>query len=299
VTGPTLKPAADVPVTFTIVAGGAGGSFVATGSPTVETVATNASGVATAPTLAANTTSGSYFVSVAIQGVVIPALFSETNKAGAAASLTVSTGTNQTATVGTAFAHTLQVLVKDQYGNVVPNASVTFTSPSTGATGAFNATGLSHHITVKTNASGLATALALEAGGIAGSYKVTASIGSLTTSLPETNLAGSPAEVIVTGGSGQRTTVDTAFASALEVKVTDRFGNSLDNVTVTFLAPSKGVSGTFETTGSPTEVFVNTGSEGVASAPLLMANADAGVFTVTASATGVKKKVSFRETNVA
>ncbi len=190
-TGPTGKPAGDLPVTFTIVSVGAGGTFAATESPTMVTVNTDTNGRAAAPMLTANTTAGSYSVSVAINGVVIPAVFSETNKAGSPTSITVTAGANQTATVGTKFAHTLQVLVKDAYGNVVPNAAVTFTAPTTGARGTFSATGSPTHITGKTNAAGLATAPAFTAGKIAGSYTVTASVGGLTPLLfSETNAAG-------------------------------------------------------------------------------------------------------------
>ncbi len=81
--------------------------------------------------------------------------------------------------------------------------------------------------------------------------------------------------------------------------MTDRFGNLLANVPVTFTAPSKGAGGTFVTTGSPTQIVVNTDSAGVATAPTLMTNQSAGRLIVTASVAGVKKSVSFQETNVA
>ncbi len=297
VTGLGDKSAANVPVTFAIVAGGAGGSFAGMGSPTVVTVDTNASGVATAPTLTANSMAGSYFVSIAVQGVVIPGAFSETNKPGAAVSITAAAGANQTATVGTVFAHPLEVIVQDPYGNVVPNTSVTFTAPTGGATGTFSVTGSPKSVTVKTNAAGLATAPAFTAGKIAGAYTVTASAGDLTTSLSETNGAGAPAVLTVTGGSGQETSVNAAFADTLEVTVRDRFGNLLANVPVTFTAPSTGAGVTFAEPGSPSQVVVTTNAAGVATTPTLMANNTAGSFIVTASVAGVKKGVSFQETN--
>ncbi len=91
--------------------------------------------------------------------------------------------------------------------------------------------------------------------------------------------------------------MNTAFASLLQVMVTDEFGNPLANVSVTFTAPNTKASGTFAATGSPTQVVVNTNAAGVATAPMLVANANKGSFIVTASVKGVKKAVSFQETN--
>jgi hypothetical protein len=229
---------------------------------------------------------------------VRPAVFTETNKAGSAASIAIAAGAGQTATVGAKFAHSFQLIVKDLYGNVVPNAAVTFSTPTTGPGGTFSLTGSPTHATVKTNAAGLAIAPAFTANKVAGSYTVTASIGSVKTFLNETNVAGAPAIDTIKGGSGQSTTLNAAFANLLQVTVTDRFGNLLMNVPVIFSAPSKGASGTFATTGSPAVVVVNTDAAGVATAPLLVADENAGTYTVTASVEGVKKVVSFRETNV-
>ena len=178
VTGSTGKPAANVPVTFTIVAGSAGATFQSTGSAAPVMVFTNASGIATTSKLAANTTAGSYSVSVAIQGIVV-ANFIETNKPGAAATINITAGANQTATVGAKFAQVFQVTVMDQYGNLVPNVSVTFTAPTSGAGGTFLVANSPTHTLVKTNAAGLATAPVFKANKVAGSYSVKASISTV------------------------------------------------------------------------------------------------------------------------
>jgi hypothetical protein len=297
VTGANGKPAASVPVTFTVVAGGTGGSFSVSGVPTTVTVNTSSTGLAIAPALTAGTTAGSYFVSVAVQGVVVAALFSETNRSGAPASLTVTAGADQTATVGKAFAHAFQVVVRDQYGNVVPGATVTFTAPGAGATGTFAGARPQAHVTVKTNSAGVATAPAFTAGKLAGSYSVTASVGTLKASSSEANVPGTPAIITVKEGSGQKTTVGTAFTDPLAVTVTDAFGNLLADVQVTFTAPGKGPSATFATTGSSADVVVSTNADGMAAATTMIANSIAGKFIVTASIAGVKKSVSFDETN--
>jgi len=69
-----------------------------------------------------------------------------------AASVTPVAGTPQTAPISTGFALDLQALVKDGNGNAVPNATVTFTAPGSGASATFTG-----GATAITNASGIAT----------------------------------------------------------------------------------------------------------------------------------------------
>src|ERR1700690_1720739 len=76
-------------------------------------VVTNGSGIAISPVPVANTVAGAYTVTASTVGVALSASFSLTNKAGAAASLTASGGTPQSAMVSTAFATALQATVKD------------------------------------------------------------------------------------------------------------------------------------------------------------------------------------------
>src|SRR5438046_9190220 len=65
----------------------------------------------------------------------ISANFSLTNTAGAAASVTATSGTPQSATINTAFAAPLVATVKDAGGNPVASVTVTFTAPGSGASG--------------------------------------------------------------------------------------------------------------------------------------------------------------------
>ena len=67
------NPVNGATVTFTAPGSGASGSF-STG--TTATAKTNASGVATAPALTANTQSGAYSVTASVAGVATPASFS-------------------------------------------------------------------------------------------------------------------------------------------------------------------------------------------------------------------------------
>jgi xylan 1,4-beta-xylosidase len=92
----------------------------------------------------------------------------------------VVAGSGQGATIGTPFAHLLQALLKDGAGNVVPNASVTFTAPSIGASGTF-ANGLATFLT-STNSFGVATSTTFTTNAAAGAYSVTAAVTGVTTS---------------------------------------------------------------------------------------------------------------------
>jgi len=117
---------AGVKVTFTVVAGasGAGGGF---GSSATATAVTNASGVATAPTLTANTKPGSFTVVASSKGVTATATFNLTNVPGPAAKLTVVAGSSQSTAPNTNFPTGLAALVKDSFGNPINNLLVTFT----------------------------------------------------------------------------------------------------------------------------------------------------------------------------
>jgi hypothetical protein len=151
--------------------------------------ASSAQGVATvsAGGLATAVAAGQTNITAAQSGVTSNT-FQLTVLAGTAAGIFVSSGSGQSATVGTAFAGALQALVRDGGGNAVPNAPVTFTAPSSGASGTF-ANGQTT-FTATTNSSGIATSLTLTANATAGSYSVTASVGGVATgaSFSMTNL---------------------------------------------------------------------------------------------------------------
>ena len=109
---------------------------------------------------------------------------------GAASQILVNAGSGQTATVNTAFGTALSAVVRDSNGVVLPGVNVTFTAPSSGASGTF---GASLTTTATTNSNGVATAPAFTANGTAGSYIVTASaLGvSTTANFSLTNAAAS------------------------------------------------------------------------------------------------------------
>ena len=97
--------------------------------------------------------------------------------AGDPATVSVKAGSPQSATVGTGFA-VLEAIVMDAYGNPVSGVTVTFTAPTSGATGAFAG---ASSATAVTDANGVATAPVFTAGTQAGGYTVTAGVAGVTT----------------------------------------------------------------------------------------------------------------------
>jgi hypothetical protein len=180
VTDANGNPINDQAVNFSVVAGtsGASASFVTGGSS--ASITTSSTGVATTPDLTANGTAGTFTVSATIQGYNGNALFTLTNEAGSPYSIAKGSGASQTTTVGTAFAVPLSVTVTDQNKNVVSGVAVTFTSPSTGASGVF--AGASNSVTVTTDSNGVAVAPTFVANHLAGGYAVLISVTGLDTS---------------------------------------------------------------------------------------------------------------------
>ncbi len=254
-------------VTFTPPASGPGGTF--TGSATVTT---NSFGVAIAPTFAANNTAGSYHVTAASGSP--GTTFSLTNNPGPASLMTIAAGNNQSSAIGIAFTTALAVKVTDQFSNPISAVAVTFTPPGSGAGGTFTGSA-----TVNTAATGIATAPTFTANGTTGPYQVTAAAGSLSATFNLTNLTGPPANIVVLTGNPQSATVNTAFATAFTVQITDTLHNPLQGVTVTFTPPASGASGSFSGSSS-----LLTDASGTVAAPTFSANTTAGSYGVTAAA---------------
>ena len=196
-------------VTFTAPGVGASGRFVNTTNTTTAT--TNSSGIATATAFTANTTSGLYVVSATSGGFASAAL-NETNNAGAPSQVVVANGQSQNSSVGSIFAVALSVTVEDVHGNpvLVSGTTVSFAVPVSGAGGSF-APGA-----ITTNGNGVATATALAANAIAGTYTIVASsVGLTSATFSETNsvtVTGVPTGLTGTRGN---TTVVLAWVAPL------------------------------------------------------------------------------------
>jgi len=172
VTNAAGQPVAGVLVTFTAPSSGASATF--SGGANKITVATNSAGVASVNATANGTVGGPYTVTATVITAHVPADFVLTNTTGIAAGLSCTSGNNQSTQVSTPFTNPLAVQVVDSGGDAVadPGVLVTFTPPATGASATF-AGGVN---TATTNASGLATSVAVSANAVAGGpYNVQAS----------------------------------------------------------------------------------------------------------------------------
>ncbi len=194
--------------------------------------------------------------------------------------IAATSGSGQSAAVTAAFAAPLVATVTTN-GTPTSGVTVTFTAPSSGASGTF-AGGTK---TAVTNASGVATSAVFAAGTTLGAYKVTATAPGATTaaSFSLTNTVGAPATVTATSGFGQSVLVSTAFPNPLVATVVDSHSNPVSGVVVTFTAPTSGASGTFAG-GANT---ATTNASGVATSAVLTANSTGGgPYNVVASVTG-------------
>ncbi len=131
--------------------------------------------------------------------------------------MTAGSGTSpQSAAINTAFATALSVTVKDAAGNPVSGVSVTFTAPTSGASGTFSNS--TNAITVPTNASGMASAGSFTANLALGGYNVAATASGLATvNFSMTNTIGAATHFTVSGPSSATAgTSFTVIVTALE-----------------------------------------------------------------------------------
>jgi hypothetical protein len=218
---------------------------------------------------------------------------------GTLAGLQVTAGSPQLAKVGTAFADPLEATVVDTGGCPLANEDVVFTAPGTGPSASFEG-GLTAD-TVTTNTQGIATAPALTANDISGSYTVTAQIQNTLyeVSYDLTNTTtGVATTVTEVSGNSQSAAVGAQYNAPLEVSVTDAYGAAVPGATVNFtVVTTSGAGATF--VGGGATAAVQTGTDGTATSPQLVAGSTVGTFTVTATVSGVSAPVTFTLTNVA
>jgi protocatechuate 3,4-dioxygenase beta subunit len=279
------NPSVGATVTFTVPNSGASGAF--SGS-TNATATTDSSGIATSPTLKANTTSGTFFAQASVSGVASTANYTLTNTPDTPVSISIFQGTPQYAVIGKSFAVPLVAQVKDVYGNPVSGAAVAFLAPTVGSTATFP--GPTNTTTVTTDSAGKATAPTLTANSVPGSYTLTASI--TTGSYVDFNLSNSPLpySIAAQGGSTQSTQVLTAFGTALQVIVKDSLGQVVPGASVTFAVPASGSSASLSAT------TVVTDASGIASVTAT-ANGTPGSYAATGTVAGLATSATFNLTN--
>ena len=134
---------------------------------------------------------------------------------------------------------------------------------------------------------------------------VTVSDGTHTGSLSVTVSPAAAGSITATSGGGQSATAGSAFTNPLVATVGDSYGNPKSGVSVTFSGPSSGASANFASGGNCTsnpqsyQCVATTNAGGVATSSIFTANAGAGAYNVSATASGGSNpSVNFSETNL-
>lgn len=199
---------------------------------------------------------------------------------GAAASLAVASGNNQTAQVGTALQNAFAVHVVDAGANNVPNANVTFSIVSAPS----NATGQSLSATVvQTDSLGIArTTLTL--GNKTGEYKVSAAINGIpSVEFSAFARPGAPTTLAALGGTAQTKQILTPLNAPFVVRVFDASGNAVPQAQVSFAITStpQGATGM-----ALSDSIQFTDSLGQVSVTMTLGN-KVGLYGVTAAISGI------------
>jgi hypothetical protein len=258
-------------LTVTFGDGGKGGIF----NPSSMVVTDQTGSASTVYTLP--TRSSSYALTASAPGYAV-GRFTETALPGPAKILFRWSGQNQSAPVTTPLPAPLVTKVEDSYGNAVPGVMVSYSDTGAGGTFSKNSVtadnkGLAPvNYTTSTTAAILNGKIVATAAGLAG-LKFYATVTS-----------GPAANISAISGDAQSATPSTQLAKPLVVKVTDKYGNAVSGIAVTFDDAS--VGGRFS--ANP----VSTISSGVASVNYTT-SANRGTGTIRAAATGVSAQASF------
>ena len=252
--------------TGNVVATIASGTGTLSGTTTVAA----SSGIATFAGLTLTGTAGNFTLRFTPVGASAVTSASFALTAGAASTIAINAGNNQSATAGTAVTTAPSVIVKDSNNNPVSGVSVTF-AVETGA-GSLATSG-----TVSTGADGIATSPAWTLGTSAGSNTLSATSGSLSGSpltFTATGTAGAAdSAVITTQPSGAVNGV--ALTTQPVVKIVDANGNTVTGFTGNVVASIATGTGTLSGT---TTVAASSGS---ATFTDLVITGTAGDFTLT------------------
>ena len=188
-----------------------------------------------------------------------------------ATTIVANSGTSISGVAGAVVSPAPSVIVRDQNGNPMGGATVTFAVVSGGG----SVTGS----TATADASGIATVGAWTLGGTAGANVLTASVGSLTVTFNATGAAGAAATLTKSAGDAQVAPAGNTLPVAPSVIVNDANGNVKSNVIVTFAV---GIGG-----GSVTGATATSNASGVATAGSWTLGTSSGTNTLVASAAGV------------
>lgn len=174
---------------------------------------------------------------------------SVTIPAAVPASVTLVSGSAQSATVGQPLTGRLVVQVTDVIGNPIPGSTVTFSAPAAGASGTF-ANGAATTTTFA-DANGRATSGALTANTTAGTYHLTASSGSAVATITETNSPGPATTFAIASAPVSGPASATAGLGPITVQLQDSYGNRVP-------APNGGTPVLLSSDSCGTTVFATT-----------------------------------------
>ncbi|MBI5351844.1 MAG: M4 family metallopeptidase [Chloroflexi bacterium] len=121
--------------------------------------------------------------------------------------ISVQSGSNQSASLGSQFPQPLIVKVENLYGQPIAGISVTFTAPSSGASGSFADTTTNASASI-TDINGIATSSIFSANGVKGTYLVNATVSNLPSSAGFQLVNG---ETVKTYTSGNTQTLPGSF----------------------------------------------------------------------------------------
>jgi hypothetical protein len=258
----TGTPVSGVIVTFAVTIGG--------GTVTPASSVTGGGGEASA-TWTLGALAGPNILSAGL-GSLTPVLFGATGFAGAAASVTVHAGANQTSTVGAPVPVRPAVLVRDANGNPVAGITVTF--------GVGGGGGSLSGSSPETDGQGVATVGAWILATTAGPGSLTALVPGLpAAAFAVIGVPDVPATLTAAAGLGQSDVVGVALPVRPAVVVRDRFGNPVAGAAVVFSVTGGG--------GQVSDQAVLSTGDGLAtSAPWILGNQH-GPQTLVATLTGL------------
>jgi len=224
VTDGLSNPVEGVKITWSVIAGG--------GNLSTASSLTDASGVAET-NLTVGKLVGTNTVKAVIYGTTPSVSISDTAVADAPASIVISGGNSQSQGTTLDYPSPLKVTVKDQFTNLVPNATIDWAvtqglgSPASPST--------------MTNASGVAQVI-YTAGTTSIVEKITATVHGtgLSVLFSETTHPGPAAIIQVVSGDQQAKSVGQALTLPLKVLVTDAYANPFSGTTVAWKVISGG-----------------------------------------------------------
>src|SRR5882724_190330 len=259
------KPARNLPVAFLVTSGG--------GSTAPASATTNNQGVAqTTWTLGTSTTVPQRLETRAVSTNALLGAFTATALAGPVTHMVLSAGDSQTTARITHVPIAPAVLVKDQYDNPVPGASVTFTVLDGGG----SVTGTP----AVSAASGIATVGSWTLGSALGvNHLVASASGANTITFTATATLGAGARMVVHAGNNQTTPAGTAVAVPPAVRITDASGNPIQGVRPSWAGVQGG--GSFAS-GTPTS-----GADGVSALGYWIPCCSSGTYIIRATVPGI------------